>query len=198
MEKTAYYKLLLAVVVCTVLTVPSASFAEGCQGQKWCFETDEYAFRITPEEMIMPVLQNIADNPDGRAVTQVIEYAGQHGDRIYLAWLRPTPTMHIVDINWNVGLRLKSGEVVWANAWLIDERDVFSAYAGDSSRLFVPQVNSMSTNGHSFKMFLAFPNRTLSGEKWEGKKVSAMVIQDNGGEFVAGSSELIYPPAADQ
>ena len=136
----------------------------GCQGQRWCFEAETFAFRLTEGEITIDVLRG--SNSDlGGNVGYLIDYILNHHARYFLGWLRPTPSMHPVIFPWNIGLRLKDGEVIWAEKWLDSAGGEPHEFSPGDIKTFTPGLSEQTPGGKSFLMVLAFPDRTPGGKE---------------------------------
>ena len=167
------FRLIAVSVLIAVNAMPV--FADHCDGQKWCVEKENFAFRIGEQEITIDLLRNI---PQGNPET-IINYLIEHGDsRLFLAWLRPIPEMRVMQFSWNVGLQLASGDVVWADKWFVaNGMNEFQNYGPKANKLFIPGSNGTSPGGHSFLFFLAMPSRAYSGKEWRKKDASGLVIK---------------------
>jgi hypothetical protein len=153
--------------------------AQGCLDQKWCLEAESFAFRVKPEEdLSVEYVRRLESAPGSPDMGYVIDYLVENSEsRMFLCWLRPTPSMHAVDFPWNVGFALKSGETVWAEKWIYGERGQLSAQDPSRVRRFVPGLQGTSAQGQSFLLFLVFPGRTPGGAAWRNGQVTGLVIQ---------------------
>jgi hypothetical protein len=159
---------------CAVVCSSTESRAEGCAGQKWCFEADDFAFRVTENEVTVEMLRQMGKGGD---TEMLIAYALENPCRLFVGWLRPTPAMHSVRVAWNVGLQLKSGDVVWAEKWFLGTVDgLTSAYTPADVRTFIPGMNEESANHKSFIIVLSFP-KTVDGVEWRNRHVTGLVAQ---------------------
>jgi hypothetical protein len=156
--------------------VSSAFVNNACVNQHWCVQAEDFAFRVLPkEDMSVQYLQHLSEDT---AFTFVIQYLMDHPKtKMFLCWLRPLPTMHSVDFRWNVGLRLKSGETVWAEQWIYQSGGVFTTHDPTLARPFTPGVQGVSPEGCSFLVFCVFPNETQTGKEWRNGRVSGLVIE---------------------
>ncbi len=152
--------------------------AEGCEGQNWCFEAENLAFRIVDNEITIDILRQMEKNQD---VSILISYLLEHKVRLYVGWIRPTPEMHSVEANWNVGLDLEGGETIWAEKWFVGQRSGPSiAYDPTNVKLFIPGATETSSRGKSFIVVLAFPVSTPSGKQWKEGQVQSLNVQKPG------------------
>ncbi len=167
--------LVALIVVGAAILLPTNSLADGCKNQKWCFESDEFAFRITDNEVTIEMLRRIEQGGD---TATLIDYLLRHSSRFYMGWLRPTPEMHSVYCDWNVGLQLKSGEVIWAEKWFVGRDHGPSAqYDPDDGKHFIPGVDEDSPNHKSFIIVLAFPAKQSDGKEWKNGQVKSLVVK---------------------
>ncbi|MBM3288092.1 MAG: hypothetical protein FJY88_12180 [Candidatus Eisenbacteria bacterium] len=172
-------RLILLFLSCaTLLSLSLAPWpvqAAGCKDQDWCFEAEKLSFRIVDNEITIDILRQMETVQD---VSLLINYLLEHPARLYVGWIRPTPDMHSVQVDWNVGLHLKNEETVWAEKWFVGQKFGPSiAYDPMSLKLFIPGAAETSRGGKSFIVVLAFPESAPSGLQWKQGQVESLSVQ---------------------
>ncbi|USN53509.1 MAG: hypothetical protein H6760_05135 [Candidatus Nomurabacteria bacterium] len=170
---------LLFVLALCLAHLPARVYAEGCNGQKWCVETSEFAFRLGEYPIEIDRLRHLEEKgaPD---MASTIRYILQHPKTItYIGWIRPTPEMHYLSLRWNVGLQLKSGEVIWAQQWIYEENG--HMVQSDPGNLHFSPISSgrsgENNQGKSYLAFVVFPERKADGKDWKDKEVAGLVFE---------------------
>lgn len=158
--------------------VPPSDIDKACVTKGWCIQAERFAFQVLPkEEMSVQYLQYLGSTPGSPNIEYVIKYLmANPASRMFSCWIRPLPTMHSVDFKWNVGLALKSGEVVWATKWIYLTGGVYSSHDPFGLR-FAPNMQGVSDSGCSFVVFCVFPSQTDAGKDWRNGQVSGLVIE---------------------
>jgi hypothetical protein len=160
-------------------SVDSARLDNVCVNQDWCLQSENFAFRIFPkEDLSVEYVRRLASTPDSPDMGYIIKYLMDNpSSRMFCCWLRPLPTTHSINFRWKVGLQLKSGEIVWANQWMFQSGGAFITHDPNSSIVFTPGSQGMSSEGCSFIVFCVFPDQTETGKDWRNGKVSGLVIE---------------------
>lgn len=169
--------LLIAATLLVAVTVlwPTSGQADGCKNQKWCFEAERFAFRITDNEVTIDMLRRLDTVGDTGVL---IEYLLHHRSRMYMGWLRPTPEMHGVTCSWNVGLQLKSGETIWAEKWFVGRQHGEGVqYDSTDTKHFTPGVDEESQNRKSFIVVLTFPKEKQDGKEWKNSQIEGLAVR---------------------
>ncbi len=163
----------VAALVAAVVLTPTPGVAQGCKDQKWCFEAEEFAFRVKDDEVTVDMLRQIHKGED---TGMLIDYLLKNRSRLFIGWLRPTPEMHSVTFPWNVGLQLKSDETIWAEKWFVGKQQGSSSvYDSTDVKIFVPGVNE--ARGKSFVIVLSFPKEKKNGDEWRNGQVEGLAVR---------------------
>lgn len=166
----------LIAFVLVFFLAPSISWGEGCEDQKWCFEETEYAFRVTPDVMDAEYIRHLSNQPDSPNMDQVFKLLTQRSGMTFIAWVRPIKHLGTVTVLGNIGFQLKNGEVVWADAWLVDQIGSYVEYPVEGAKRFSPGVNGYSSDKkHSFAAFVHFPARSPDGQDWGYRDIEFLV-----------------------
>jgi hypothetical protein len=158
--------------------VPPEDDGKVCLAAGWCVPTENFAFSVKPkEDLSVMYVQHLASTPGSPDMRYIIEYLMKHQtSRMFSCFIRPLRTMHSVDFRWNVGLQLKSGEVVWATDWIYSTNGFYESHEPFGLQ-FSPGMQGMTESKCSFTVFCVFPNQTESGKEWRNGQVSGLVIE---------------------
>lgn len=156
--------------------------ADGCAdvlNDGWCFEKESFSVWVIDEKVEIEEIREMGLKSEAPNMSFFINYLTENDNSVlFLANIRPTPAMRLVDFQWNIGLQLKSGEVVWAEKFIFQNGAVFEVHKPKDGIYLIPGVCGQSPSGKSFLVFFSFPVSTPNGSHWKQRQVRGLVFDD--------------------
>lgn len=171
---------------------PVLAELEPCKG--WCIESDTFWFQLIsgkgafrPPDADDQAILDTAPEWLQSVGKYLLEHPSEIAYRAAVLPLKPgadPPELgeHSVSIDWNVGVRLESGEEVWATQWFVrvpnnqPPRTPVLRSVSLTTDLLLP-TRDMKT----YALIIAFPSTTPNGKEWKDKDIATLIITRDGG-----------------